>query len=124
MPASQTDGSLLGSGIRAGYFVLTDIQLEGMDLDYCSTVGTLDFDGMGSYSFTTTSRCSYTGMRVDTGIESYAVNPDGSLLFIEPERPDDPTHGQILNHGRTSLIDGTARTDPDKLLFTGIAQKL
>ena len=81
--------------------------------------GTLNFDGIGMVTINDTRRCT-DGITVSQTTEivtlSYSVNPDGSFLI-------DTAHGQILQHGRSLLIDGTANTDPSTRMFHGAAMQ-
>jgi hypothetical protein len=92
---------------------------------YCVTAGTAIFDGVETMTGTGTQRCSVTGTgTVGDKPLYYAVNPDGSFLMSEsPTGMTDPIHGQIVEHGRTLMIDGTTRTLPDLFSFSGIMMK-
>ena len=92
--------------------------------DYCDVAGTLRFDGLGAMTVDGTRRCSFTGTFVDASALTYTVNPDGSFLVTDPADPvPDPVHGQIVNRGKSLLIDGTTRINPNVLMFHGVAMQ-
>lgn len=123
--------------LRGEYFFnLVEIREEGVGdppvptTDYCDVAGTLNFDGIGTVDINSTRRCSATGKQTDDPLTlNYTVNSDGSFVITvsEPapgsEEPADLVHGQIVNRGRSLLIDGTKRTDPDLMMFHGLAMK-
>ena len=80
---------------------------------YCTSIGTAIADGAGNLETTGTLRCNLDGtvfFEEDTETMTYEVQPNGEVLFWNPDSAD-PTHGVIVDHGRTILIDGTTRFD-------------
>lgn len=51
------------------------------------------------------------------------VNPDGSFLVSGSPDMADPSHGQIVDKGRSLLLDGTTKSRADLLSWSGIAMK-
>lgn len=92
--------------------------------DYCDHSGTLNFDGVGVMTVTETRRCSFTGTVADSATLNYTVDPSGGVLITDPLDPTpDPVHAEIVNRGRSLLIDGTTRTNPNVLMFHGTAMQ-
>ncbi len=107
-------------------FNLVDIRVFGPSVVACDMAGTLNFDGAGAVAVSNTRRCpGIMGgppiVTTETGTLAYSVNPDGSFLITEVTGDPDPTHGQIAQHGRILLIDGTTRTNPNVIVFNGTA---
>lgn len=92
-------------------------------LNFCVVAGTAAFDGAGSVVLSATQRCSFTGAATFTATQFYAVNADGSFLISESSDMRDPVHGQIVDKGRSLLLDGTTRTLAESLSWSGIAMK-
>ncbi len=94
-------------------------------VNYCVIAGTANFDGIGTAALSSgTQRCSATGTVTPSGKPLfYSVNPDGSFLMSESPDMSDPIHGQLVEHGRSLLLDGTLRTLPDILSWHGVAMK-
>lgn len=93
-------------------------------VDYCERVGTLDADGAGTMLYQGTRRCSFSGLETDAATLGYSVDPSGSvLLFVDPGVPTRALHGQIVNHGRGFLFDGTTDSDPLNLIQHGVAMQ-
>ena len=92
-------------------------------LNFCVVAGTAAFDGAGSVVLSATQRCSFTGAATFTVTQFYAVNADGSFLISESSGMSDPVHGQIVDKGRSLLLDGTTRTLAESLSWSGIAMK-
>ncbi len=96
-------------------------------LDYCEMAGTLTADGIGMITVAGTRRCSFTGTGQITPPKNtlnYSVSPDGSFTAYDPADPNPGLlHGQIVEHGRSLLLDGTTMTNPDSLLLNGVAMK-
>ena len=79
---------------------------------YCTSIGTAIADGAGNLEITGTLRCNLEGtvfLEQDTETMTYEVQPNGEVLFWDPESTE-PTHGFIVEHGRTILIDGSLRS--------------
>lgn len=91
--------------------------------EHCVIAGTVTFDGAGAATLSATQRCNLTGSGAITGPQYYSVNPDGSFLISESAGMTDPVHGQLADHGRTLLLDGTLRTLPEIISWSGIAMK-
>ena len=89
----------------------------------CVIAGTANFDGAGIVTLNGTQRCSVTGSGTQSGTQYYAVNPDGSFLISESPGMTDPVHGQLVDHGRSLLLDGTLRTLPEILNWSGVAMR-
>ncbi len=116
--------------LRGEYlFTLVDARFEYppgstmLVLDFCDQQGTAVFDSAGGMTVTTTRRCGITGTVTESNALTYTVNPDCSFTVQDPRDPPDPVHGQIVDHGRMLLLDGTTRTDANKRLFHGVAAK-
>ena len=92
-------------------------------VEHCVIAGTAAFDGAGTMTLNGNQRCSRTGSGAVSGTQYYAVNPDGSLLISESSSLTDPVHGQLVDHGRKLLLDGTTRTNPEIVNWSGIAMK-
>jgi len=95
----------------------------GFALDHCSIAGAASFDGAGTMTLDAVQRCSFSGSGASSGTQYYAVNADGSFLISESPDMADPVHGQIVDKGRSLLLDGTLRTLPELLSWSGIAMK-
>ncbi|HEU5177908.1 MAG TPA: hypothetical protein VFU24_10685 [Burkholderiales bacterium] len=91
--------------------------------EHCVIAGTANFDGAGKMTMSATQRCNLTGSGAVEGSQFYSVNPDGSFLISESAGMTDPVHGQLADHGRTLLLDGTLRTLPEIISWSGIAMK-
>jgi hypothetical protein len=92
-------------------------------VNHCVVAGTVAFDGAGNMALSATTRCSRSGVSTIGGNQYYSVNPDGSFLISESSDMSDPVHGQIVDKGRTLLLDGTTRTRPDSISWSGIGMK-
>ena len=110
-------------------FVVVDVHivlLPGSNIprpQHCVIAGTANFDGTGTVMMDATQRCSITGSGALAGTQYYAVNRDGSFLISESPGMTDPTHGQMVDHGRSLLLDGTLRTLPDIIGWWGTAMR-
>ncbi len=110
-------------------FILTEIRNESPPpsttpvFNFCDHAGTLSFNGAGTLTVTDTQRCSVpgTGPVTETFTLNYSVSPDGSFTVTNPD--GSLVHGQILNHKRALLFDGTMYTDPNRLIFQGVAMR-
>lgn len=95
-------------------------------LQFCTSTGTATADGHGIIQTIGTVRCNNTnGMMITEPTSDtimYEVQPNGEVLFYDDD-PTDPTHGVIVNHERTILIDSSTRTDPDHMYQIGTASK-
>lgn len=98
-------------------------QLFDGPVQYCVFAASGNFDGSGMVGLNSTARCSITGIRSGTGSQFYSVNPDGSFLISESPGMTDPVHGQIVEHGRTLLLDGTLRTLSEILSWSGVCMQ-
>ena len=112
------------------YYAGQEIIMEEVDdppvtvTDYCNGYGTLTFDGVSSVIRTGTDLCSVTGTSTVSGQElAYEVDPDGSFLMVNIADPTGRVRGQIVNKGRTLLLDGTERNLGDQLSFFFVAAK-
>jgi hypothetical protein len=95
-------------------------------LAHCVIAGTGKFDGVGMVTLNATQRCSIAGTTETTviaGTQYYSVNPDGSFLISESSSMTDPAHGQIVEHGRSLLLDGTTRTLAEILSWSGMCMR-
>lgn len=95
----------------------------GAALDHCVVAGAVGFDGAGTMAVNAAQRCSFTGSGAVSGSQYYVVNADGSFLISESPDMADPVHGQIVDKGRSLLLDGTLRTLPELLSWSGVAVK-
>ena len=91
--------------------------------EHCVLAGTATFDGAGLMTMNAKQRCNQTGSGDISGTQYYSVSPDGSFLISESPAMTDPVHGQLVEHGRTLLLDGTLRTLPDINGWWGTAMK-
>ena len=92
--------------------------------DYCERAGTFYADGAGTMLYTGTRRCSLSGLESGTATLIYTVDPSGSVLMIAAgDPPGNAAHGQIVDHGRVLLLDGTTQSDPNNLIQQGMAVK-
>jgi hypothetical protein len=92
-------------------------------INHCVVAGTATFDGIDRMTISGTQRCSQTGTETIGGTQFYTVNADGSFLISESADMSDPVHGQIVDKGRSLLLDGTTRTLPEALSWSGVAMK-
>ena len=92
-------------------------------LNFCDHRGSLVFDGEGGVTGASTRRCNVTGTETQSGPMVLFVNPDCSFTLQDPGDPPDPVHGQIVDHGRMLLLDGSTRTSAYTLLLHGVAAK-
>lgn len=111
-------------------FTLVEIGTEedpssgGRIIDYCERAGTLTADGAGTMLYAGTRRCSFKGLEVGTATLIYSVDPTGSVLItVSGDPPGNAAHGQIVDHGRGLLLDGTTMSDPNNLIQQGVAMK-
>lgn len=113
-----------------GEYLFTVVEVHRVTLpggstavEHCVLAGTASFDGAGTMTLNAAQRCSITGSGAASGTQFYSVNPDGSFLISESPAMSDPVHGQLVDHGRTLLLDGTLRTLPEILNWSGIAMR-
>ena len=108
-------------------FVVVEVHLVPGDPfteEHCVIAGSATFDGAGSMTMNATQRCNRTGSGDVSGKQFYRVSPDGSFLISESETMSDPVHGQLVDHGRALLLDGTLRTFPSDInAWWGTAMK-
>jgi hypothetical protein len=131
--APATAAPTFDNGDLKGEFLFTFVEvrrdfvpsLGTFVVQQCVSAGTAIFDGVGTMTGSGTNRCSVTGTEPISGDKPlyYAVNPDGSVLLSESTDMSDPLHGQIVEHGRSLLLDGTTRTLPAILSQSGIMMK-
>ena len=100
--------------------------------EQCVVAGSAKFDGEGGVLINATQRCATGGggiglPQIATGTvtqsQYYVVSPDGSFLVSEDPAMTDPVHGQIVDHGRSLLLDGTTATMAETLSWSGIAMR-
>jgi hypothetical protein len=91
--------------------------------EHCVVAGTATFDGAGLMTLNGRQRCNQTGSGTIGGTQYYSVNPDGSFLISESPSMSDPVHGELTEHGRTLLLDGTLRTLPEITGWWGVAMR-
>jgi len=94
-------------------------------ITFCVSTGTAIADGEGNLQTLGFVRCSSDGVvttETTSGSVMYEVQPNGEVLFYDDDLLD-PTHGVIVDRGRTLLIDSTLRTDPDMIYQVGSASK-
>lgn len=91
--------------------------------EHCVIAGTAAFDGAGLMTMNAKQRCNLSGTGEIIGTQNYSVNPDGSFLISESPDMTDPVHGQLVDHGRTLLLDGTLRTLPELIGWWGTAMR-
>ena len=95
--------------------------------EHCVFAGTVNFDGLGRAAMIVTQRCVVGNnpaiVQTRDIQQYYSVDPDGS--FRISEQPDllDPVHGQIVDHGRSLLLDGTTRTSPTLVNWLATAMR-
>jgi hypothetical protein len=129
--APATAAPTFGNDDLKGEFLFTVLEVRREILpggttpviEHCVIAGTAVFDGAGTMTLSGTQRCSVTGTGGLSGTQYYAVNPDGSFLISESTDMTDPVHGQLVEHGRTLLLDGTTRTLPEILSWSGIGMR-
>jgi len=110
-----TNGSLRGEYL----ITLIEIRQEPAGIDYCDITARAKFDGSGNVTINDTRKCSLTGTVSSSGGLFYDVKPSGEFIIFEAV-PGDATHGRIAHSGRTILLDGTTRTNPDVLVQNGV----
>ena len=100
-------------------------QLPGGPLvtNHCVIAGIVVFDGAGRMTLDGAKRCSRSGNETLQATQFYVVNADGSFRISESADMSDPVHGQIVDKGRSLLLDGTTRTLPEILSWSGIGMK-
>ena len=89
--------------------------------EHCVIAGSAVFDGAGRATLNATQRCNLSGSGEMSGTQFYSVKPDGSFLMSESAGMADPVHGQMVDHGRTLLLDGTTRTLSEIIGWWGTA---
>lgn len=119
-----------GNDDLKGEYLFTAVEVHRVTLsggptvvEHCVLAGTVSFDGAGTLAINAAQRCSATGSGAVSGTQYYSVNSDGSFLISESPAMTDPVHGQLVDHGRTLLLDGTLRTLPEILNWSGIAMR-
>jgi hypothetical protein len=122
-PAAPT----FGNDDLKGEYVFTVVEVHrvpGVGPEHCVIAGTATFDGAGTMLMNGTQRCSSTTPSGPiSGVQYYKVNADGSFLISESQLMSDPVHGELVDHGRTLLLDGTSRTLSEILSWWGLAMK-
>lgn len=117
-------------------FIVSEVRIQGPEVEYCTQYGSADFDGRGAAEIVTAvRRCTlYPSVTVQVDMDEvdafhYEVFSNGELLLIELDEmgleTDYVTHGRILQKGKLLLFDGTASFPhhPDFLLTTAVAAK-
>lgn len=102
---------------------INDIQQKIDYVEYCVIAANVNFDGSGMVAGDSTARCGVSGMNTSYLTHYYSVNPDGSFLVSSVPDMSDPFHGQIVDHGRSLLMDGTLRTAVENLSWSGICMR-
>jgi len=110
-----TNGSLRGEYL----ITLIEIRQETAGIDYCDITARAKFDGSGNVTIDSTRKCSLSGTVSSSGPGFYDVRPSGEFTISEAVGGD-ATHGRIAHSGRTILLDGTTRTNPDVLVQNGV----
>ncbi len=90
---------------------------------FCEHAGTMSFDGVGAVTIDAVVRCGGSVISSPPFTLSYSVDPDGSFSMVVPSGSLIFAHGQIVDHGRSLLLDGTTRTDPAARAFNGVAMR-
>lgn len=90
--------------------------------DFCEHAGTMSFDGVGAVTIDAVIRCGGSVLSPPPITLNYSVNADGSFSIITPASII-YAHGQIVDHGRSLLLDGTTRTHPEVVVFHGVAMQ-
>jgi len=99
-------------------------QLINSPVEHCNLALTGNFNGAGRVDASGMMRCSGSfGTGVLSGSLNYSVNPDGSFLMSDLPNMANPSHGQIVDHGRTLLLDGSTKTNPEILSWSGICMR-
>ena len=113
-----------------GEYLFVVVEVERVQLptgayvpQHCVSAGTATFDGAGKMTLSGERRCNQTGSGSFSEDQVYEVKPDGSFLIYPPAMPSDPVHGQLVDHGRTLLLDGTLRMNPNLNAWWGTAMK-
>ena len=122
-PAAPTFGN---DDLKGEYlFTVVEVhRLPGVGPEHCVVAGTAIFDGAGTMLMNGTQRCSSTTPSGPiSGVQYYKVNADGSFLISEKPEMTDAVHGELIDHGRTLLLDGTSRTLSEILSWWGLAMK-
>ena len=116
-----------GNDDLKGEYLFTVVEvhrLPGVGPEHCVIAGTATFDGAGTMMLNATQRCSSTTPSGPiSGAQYYSVNGDGSFLISESPSMSDPVHGELVDHGRTLLLDGSLRTLSEILSWWGVAMK-
>lgn len=118
-----TNADLNGEYLVNVAHIRTEWMAGAPSTNYCDIAGTASFDGIGMVTVKVTHRCNVTGITTDKAEMHYTVNPDGSFLIDENPGFPDPVHGEIVNGGVGLLLDGTTRTNPNILMFHGVAMR-
>lgn len=135
--AVQADNIYKDKDLNGAYrFIVSEIRVQGPDLEYCSLHGVIEFDGAGFATIATSVRTCTLHPAGTTQVDSdnqgeyhYEVAPNGEVLLIELDdlgnETDYVTHGQIAQKGNLLLFDNTASFPhhPDFLLTTAVAAK-
>ena len=131
-PAALAVPSFGNDDLKGEYlFVVVEVRRSntptGVPPVHCVIAGAATFDGAGLASLNATQRCNTSAGATVTetvsGTQYYSVNPDGSFLMSESADLSDPVHGQLVEHGRALLLDGTLRTLSEIIGWWGTAMK-
>lgn len=117
-------------------YTVAEIRVDGTDLQYCDSYGTIYFDGHGAAGTTAELRkCILHPSGVveisedEDGLFEYEVLPNGEFILYELDdmgmRNGYDTHGRIVQKGKLLIVDGTQSwpTHPEFLLTHAIAAK-
>ena len=118
------------------HFTVAEIRVDGADLQYCDSYGTIYFDGVGNAaSLTPIRKCILhpSGFaQIDEneeGFFDYEVLPNGEFVLYELDdmglRNGYDTHGRITQKGKLLIVDGTESwpLHPEFLVTHAVAAK-
>ncbi len=113
-------GDLQGDYLFVTTHVVIDTQ-SGL-IDHCEVAGTLSFDGAGTVTAIGTEKCEIQGVVTFDETHPYVVNRDGTgFLVLESEQDPDPISLRPTGDLKILLLDGLQGTNPNDLIFNGIA---
>ncbi len=108
--------------------ILAEVRYEDVGgvrmLNFCDGSGVLFFDGIGMVTVTVTQKCSVRAPSGTGPLYYKVVDPISGIYWVD-ETPafTDPSQVRLVEKGRTLLIDGTTRTNPDVFIFHGVAMR-
>lgn len=102
------------------HYTVSEVRIEGAEIEYCDSFGTIFYDGAGYAEVLAGSRrCTLypSGTVTDDpeagGEFSYEVFSNGEFVMTELDEFGNPTvyvtHGRLLQRGQVILVDGTLR---------------